>query len=113
MLVRMRIAEIREHAVAHVLGNKTAVALDHFRATTMISADDYPQALGIEPSRQRRRAHQIAKHHRELTAFSGVVWFRFDLGGGLRRGRTAPATSAIAASILRRRPSKTPMSLRS
>src|SRR5262249_38283568 len=53
----------------------------------MIGADDLPQFLGIVPSRQRGRPHQIAKHHRELATFGGIMWFPFGLGGGLKRGR--------------------------
>jgi hypothetical protein len=72
MFVSLGIAEIRKNAVAHVFGDETAVTLDHSRATTMVCADDFPQVLRIEPRRQGGRAHEIAEHHRELTAFSRV-----------------------------------------
>jgi hypothetical protein len=85
VLVCMGIAEIREHTVAHVLGDEAAIPLDRYCAAAMIGADDSPQVLWIEPARQRGRPHQIAKHHRELAAFSGIPWFRFGLGFGLKR----------------------------
>src|SRR5262249_9819021 len=47
MLVCMRIAEIREHAVAHVLRDKAAIPVDHLRAAAMIGTDDSTQVLGI------------------------------------------------------------------
>ena len=40
MLVGLGIAEIGEHAVAHVFGDEAAVALDQRRAAAMIGADD-------------------------------------------------------------------------
>jgi hypothetical protein len=40
MLMRSGVAEIGQHAVAHVLGNEAPFMLDQFRATTLISADD-------------------------------------------------------------------------
>jgi hypothetical protein len=48
VLVRLRVAEISEQAVAHVLGNKTAIALDQVCAAAVIGSDDLPQVLGIE-----------------------------------------------------------------
>ena len=36
----------------------------------VIGADDLAQILGIEPRRQRRRADEIAEHHRQLAALS-------------------------------------------
>ena len=52
MLVSLRIAEIREHAVAHVLGDKAAIALDPFSATPVMGADDAAQVLRIKPRRE-------------------------------------------------------------
>jgi hypothetical protein len=85
MLVCMGIAEIREHAVAHVLRDKAAVALDRFGAAAMISADDPPQFLGVEPNRQRRGAHEIAEHYRELAPLGEMLRLRVGRGRGLRR----------------------------
>jgi hypothetical protein len=46
----------------------------------MVRADHLTQILGVEARRQRRRADQIAKHHRQLAALS------FAGGGGDRGG---------------------------
>lgn len=48
VLMRLRIAEINEHAVAHILGDKAAKAADGVGHTAMIGADDLAQILGIE-----------------------------------------------------------------
>ena len=69
MLVGPRIAEIGQHPVAHVLGDKPAAALDDRGAAAVIGADDRAQVFRIEPRRQRGRADEIAKHHRQLPAF--------------------------------------------
>jgi hypothetical protein len=50
MLVGLRIAEIGENAIAHVLGDKTAIPLDRFGAAAVIGADDASQVFGIEPT---------------------------------------------------------------
>ena len=73
ILVGLGIAEIGEHAIAHVLGNESAIALDQHRAAALIGANDLAQVLGIEPGRQGGRADEVAEHHGELTAFSGVL----------------------------------------
>jgi len=51
MLMRLGIAEIGEDAIAHILGDEAAVALDQFGAAAMIGADDPMQVLGIESGR--------------------------------------------------------------
>ena len=64
MLVGLRIAEIGEHAVAHIFGDEAAVARDRRRAAFLIGGDDLAHVLGIEPRRQRGRADKVAEHHR-------------------------------------------------
>jgi len=68
--MRLGIAEINEHAVAHILGDKTAKAADGVAHAAMVGADDLAQILGIEAGRQRRRADQIAEHHGHLAPLS-------------------------------------------
>ncbi|MGA7489125.1 MAG: hypothetical protein WBW74_19555 [Xanthobacteraceae bacterium] len=81
ILVGVGIAEIGEHAVAHVLGDEPAVALDQRRAAAMIGADDPSHVLRIEPLRHRSRAHEVAEHHGELPPL-GIIRVR-------TRGRSA------------------------
>ena len=60
VLVGPRIAEIGEHAVAHVLGDKPAAAPDHLGDAAVIGADHRAQILGssradsaVEPTRSQ------------------------------------------------------------
>ncbi|HKN29674.1 MAG TPA: hypothetical protein VJY34_18020 [Roseiarcus sp.] len=87
VLVRQRVAEIGEHAVAHVLGDEAAVAFDQARAAFVIGGDDPAHVLGIEPGRYRGRADEIAEHHGQLPALGGVLRRRLRLGGRWVRDR--------------------------
>jgi hypothetical protein len=64
--MRLGIAEIDQHAVAHILCDKAGVAGDRVSDAAVIGADDLAQILGVVPPRQRRRADQIAEHHGQL-----------------------------------------------
>ena len=68
VLMRLRVTEIDQHPIAHVLGDKATDAGHRVGNATVVSADHLAQILGIEPHRQRRRADQIAEHDRELAA---------------------------------------------
>ena len=93
VLVGPRIAEIGEHAVADVLGDKPAAAADHLGNAAVIGADDLTQILRVEPRRQRRGADEIAEHHRQLPPLGLVTARRrcFDYGRLGRAGRCAIA----------------------
>jgi hypothetical protein len=69
VLVRPRVAEVHQHPIAHVLGDKAVEVGDRIGDAAMIHADDLAQVLGIKARRQRRRADQIAEQHGELPAF--------------------------------------------
>jgi hypothetical protein len=64
--MRLGIAEINQHPVAHILGDKAAKAGDGVGDAAMIGADDLAQILGIEAGGQRRRTDQIAEHDGQL-----------------------------------------------
>src|SRR5882757_4754533 len=85
VLMGLRIAEVGNYAIAHVLGDKPARAADHLRAAVMIGTHDLSHVLGVEPSRERGRTHKVAEHDRELAAFSRSCRLR----GGSIRGRPA------------------------
>jgi hypothetical protein len=72
VLVGLRIAEVSEHPVAHVLRNKAVEAADGLGNAPVIRADHFPQVLRIEPRRQCGRADKIAEHDRELTALGAI-----------------------------------------
>ena len=75
VFVGARKAEINQHAVAHVFRDETVEAANHLGHAAVIGADHLAQLFGIEPRRQRRRADEVAEHHRQLPPF------------GLRLGR--------------------------
>src|SRR5262249_12965011 len=68
ILMRLGVAEIDQHAVAEIFGDKAGVAADGFPDTAMIGADHFAQVLWVVARRQRRRAHQVAEHHGSLPA---------------------------------------------
>ena len=70
VLVRLRPAEIGQHAVAHELGDVAVEAQDLARDGVLVGADDLAHVLGIERRRQRGRADQIDEHHGQLPALS-------------------------------------------
>jgi len=61
VLMRLGIAEIYQHAVAHILGDKPAKAADGVGDAAVVRTDDLAQILGIEAGGQRRRADQVAE----------------------------------------------------
>ena len=70
--MRLRPAEIGEHAVAHELGDVTLETGDLARHGALVGAQDLPHLFGVEPLRQRGRAHQVTEQHRELPPLG--VW---------------------------------------
>ena len=80
VLMRMWVTEIDQHPVAHVLGDKAVEAPDRIGDGAVILPDQLAQILRVEPRRQRRRADQVAEHHRQLPAL-GIDCRR---GGGSR-----------------------------
>ena len=69
ILVCLRVAEVHQLPIAHVLGDKAAEAADRIGDAAMLHADDLAQVLGIQARRERRRTDQIAEQHAELPAF--------------------------------------------
>ena len=111
VLVRLRPAEIGEHAIAHVFGDVPAPALDHLGAALLIGADDATHVLGIEPRGQLGRADQIDEHHGQLPPLGfryppRRITNAFDWGNPFRewldRGGGASSNSAIASRSRRR-----------
>jgi hypothetical protein len=56
VLMRLWVAEVHQHPIAHVLGDKAVEAGDRVSDATMIRADDLAQVLGVQACRKRRRA---------------------------------------------------------
>ena len=64
--MRLGIAEIREDAVAHVLGDESAMTGQDIADAVMISGDDLAQILWVEADGKRGRADKIAEQDAEL-----------------------------------------------
>src|SRR6266567_7389218 len=118
--MRPRVAEVDQHAVAHVLGDKAIEAADRLADRAVVVADQLPQILRVMTGRERGRANQVAEHHRQLPAFGVDCWSE----GGIRccaRSRLSHITphrlspkAVIALRSLRRWPKELiPSSFRS
>ena len=84
----------------------TLVALDDRRAGGLVGADHLPQVFGVEPSRQRSGAREVAEHDGDLTALAVGPWLaRVSVVGGsslahqpaLRAGQARQPLAAAAA----------------
>jgi TIR domain len=72
VLLSPRISEQRHESVAQPLGDMTAVLGDRLGGVIEISANEIAPVLGVECSRQTRRADQIAEHDRDRPALGFV-----------------------------------------
>ena len=116
--MRLGIAEVDEHATAHVLGDKPGEAGSRVRDAAVVGADDLAQILGIVARRQRRRANKIAEHHRQLAPLRLARDWRSRSRcrwcfGGAERADSIEQPAAMAdgcdpklAQILRRQPAQ-------
>jgi hypothetical protein len=115
ILMRLGVAEINEHPIAHILGDKTAKAADGVGDTAMIGADDLAQILGskrIDSGVDPTRSQNITVSWRRSASAGAVP----PLGAmdGVGSGGAAARRAAIASSSRRRSPTKvTPRSFRS
>ena len=69
VLMCLRIAEIDQHPVAHIFGDKPIEAADRLGNGAVIVPDQLPQILRVMTGRECCRADQVAEHHRQLAAF--------------------------------------------
>jgi hypothetical protein len=67
VLVRLRPAEIHQHAVARVLRHETAEAGHDLAHVSLISEHYRAQVLGVESHRERSRVDEVAEQHGDLT----------------------------------------------
>jgi hypothetical protein len=70
-----RIAEIHEHAIAHILGNEAAEASNGLSDAFLIGGNDFTQILGVHARGQRRRTDQVREHDCDLSALCGLLRF--------------------------------------
>ena len=107
ILMGLRIAEINQHAVAHVFRHEAAEAAHGLGDAFLIGRNDLAQVLRVHAGRERRRADQVREHHRDLAALGGVLGLRLGRGGRLQAvSEQRRQARAIARSIFRRCPSE-------
>ena len=75
--MRLWVAEIDEHAIAHEFRGKAVVASDAAGDLVLVSVDQPSQGFEVELRGKTRRIHEVAEHHRQVALF----------GGGTRRSR--------------------------
>ena len=71
VLMGLRIAEIDEDAVAHILRHEAAEALHGLGDAFLIGRNDLAQVFRVHAGRECRRADQVREHHRDLAALGG------------------------------------------
>src|SRR5262249_22003539 len=64
--MRLRVAKIGEHAVAHILSDKPVGRVDYLGDSTVICRYDFAQVLWIELRGERCGADQVAEQHGQL-----------------------------------------------
>ena len=80
VLVRHRIPEVGQDAVAQILGDVTPELLDDGRACRQVGPDESPKVLGIQLSGDRRGSDEVGEQHGHASALG-----RTRVGdGGLR-----------------------------
>ena len=88
VLVPLRIAEIRQNAVAAEPRDLSAVKLDRGGAARLVCVQQDAHLFRVEPRREFRRRREIRKQNRQLSPFSSLVRAgaiarrRRGLGGG-------------------------------
>jgi hypothetical protein len=88
VLQRARIADVGEHAVAHVAGDHSVVAADHLAHPGAVGCGYALHVLRLQPCHETTRADEIAEHHRQLPSLGLVARSRLCRRRGRReRGR--------------------------
>jgi Cupin superfamily (DUF985) len=83
VLMRLRVAEIHQHAVAHVLRHEPAEAANGLRDAFLIGRNDLAQVLWVHAGGERCRTHEVREHDRDLAALRLARRFGHELRCGL------------------------------
>src|SRR5262249_57592973 len=70
VLVRQGVAKVDQQPIAEILRDMTLKALDHGRASLLISAYHLAQLFRIQTRCERRRVDQITEQHGQLAPFA-------------------------------------------
>jgi hypothetical protein len=81
VLVRSGIAEINEHAVAHVFCDEAVEAAHRLRDAFLVGGNNSAQVLRVHAGGERCRADEVREHHCDLAAVSCVLGPRLGDGG--------------------------------
>src|SRR5262245_37012312 len=68
----VRIAEIDQHAIAHILGNKSIETAYGFGSAFLVGRNNLSEVLRVHARGERRRTDQIAEHHSYLTTLGAL-----------------------------------------
>ena len=110
IVVRHGITAKRHHAVAQILRDMAAEALDRLGRRAMVTRNDFAPFLGIELRGKGGRAHEVAEQDRQMPAFAfnnGISGFVLGRGTRRRTSRRSgtrnglPQRSAALAAKLR------------
>ena len=103
VLVRFRITEIDQCAVAHVLGDRTAKRSHRFRADRPKIGDDTTQIFRVQLRRQCRGTDEVTEHHCEVPPLGRGLNGDWRRGRFRWRGRDANQPGAAVGAELRMR----------
>ena len=82
----LRIAEIDEHPIAHVLRDEPSEALHSLGDALLISGNDLAQVFRVHACRECCRTDEVREHHGDLPALGGVLrGLRLHMGRRRRR----------------------------
>src|ERR1700674_2749936 len=98
IVMGLRIAEERHHAIAQIFRDVPVETRNRLRRRAQVSRYRLPPFLGIELRRDSGRAHEVAEQHGEMPPFArqpGVSRFRLRLDWRrvVERGRALRAES--------------------
>ena len=85
--MRLRVPEINEHAVAHILRHEPSEAAHGIGDARLIGRNDLAQVLWVHSCGQRRRTDKVTEHHCNLAALSAVLGGFATFRRSVRSGR--------------------------
>jgi hypothetical protein len=71
--MRCRIAEINQHAVAHVFRHEPAEAAHGLSDAFLIGRNDLAKVFRVQTGGERRRTDKVREHHGDLAALGGLL----------------------------------------
>jgi hypothetical protein len=79
VLMGLRVAEVHEHTVAHVLRHEPTEPLHSLSNPLLIGRNDLAEVLRVRARRERCRTDEVREHHGDLAALGGVfgLWLQW------------------------------------